>query len=180
MKVGGIIKELRKGHKMTQVELAKKLNVAPTAVSAWERDENRPLLDKITILADMFNVPVSHFFKSSRTEQMSVGKNIKRVRKAKKITQNELANMSNMSRSYLADIERDRYNPSVVSLKRIAESLEINLSSLIDDDGNDKNVIPDIKKILEDNKQIKYDDVLIDGEEKEKIHRVIKAILDIE
>lgn len=62
MKVGDKIKELRKKHKMTQADLAKKLNVAPTAVSAWEGNKNRPLMDKIVILADMFNVPISHFF----------------------------------------------------------------------------------------------------------------------
>lgn len=62
MKLGEKIKELRKRHRMTQAELAKKLNVAPTAVSAWERNENRPLMDKITILAEMFDVPISYFF----------------------------------------------------------------------------------------------------------------------
>lgn len=65
MKVGDIIKELRKRHKLTQADLAKKLGVAPTAVSAWERNENRPLMDKITVLADMFEVPISHFFDTS-------------------------------------------------------------------------------------------------------------------
>jgi repressor LexA len=62
MKLGDKIKELRKKHRLTQAELAKKLNVAPTAVSAWERNENRPLMDKITILSNMFDVPISYFF----------------------------------------------------------------------------------------------------------------------
>ncbi len=62
MKVGDKIKELRKQHRMTQADLAKKLKVAPTAVSAWERHENRPLMDKITILADLFHKPITYFF----------------------------------------------------------------------------------------------------------------------
>ncbi len=62
MKVGEKIKKLRKENGLTQAELAKKLGVAPTAVSAWEGNHNRPLMDKIAILADMFNVPVTHFF----------------------------------------------------------------------------------------------------------------------
>jgi repressor LexA len=62
MKLGDKIKELRKKHKMTQADLAKKLKVAPTAVSAWERNENRPLMDKLTILSELFDVPVSYFF----------------------------------------------------------------------------------------------------------------------
>lgn len=64
MKVGDIIKILRKTHKMTQADLARKLNVAPTAVSAWERNENRPLMDKLTVLAEIFNVPITRFFET--------------------------------------------------------------------------------------------------------------------
>ncbi len=47
MRLGNKIKELRKKNRMTQADLAKKLNVAPTAVSAWERNENRPYRKKI-------------------------------------------------------------------------------------------------------------------------------------
>lgn len=62
MTVGEKIKALRKQNKLTQEELAKKLGVAPTAVSAWERNANKPLMDKIMVMADMFDVPFTHFF----------------------------------------------------------------------------------------------------------------------
>lgn len=62
LSVGLKIKQLRKQHGMTQEDLAKKLNVAPTAVSAWERNANKPLMDKITYMAEIFNVPFTHFF----------------------------------------------------------------------------------------------------------------------
>lgn len=64
---------------------------------------------------------------------MSIGMKIKDQRKKKGFTQVELAEKSNMSRSYVADIERDRYNPSVETLKTIADALGINPSELIDD-----------------------------------------------
>ncbi|KAB2337620.1 helix-turn-helix domain-containing protein [Cytobacillus depressus] len=62
MKVGDKIKELRKAERLTQADLAKKLGVAPTAVSAWEGNHNRPLMDKITVLAELFNKPITYFF----------------------------------------------------------------------------------------------------------------------
>lgn len=62
MKVGDKIKELRKQNRLTQADLAKKLNVAPSSVSAWEGNLNRPLMDKITVLADLFDVPLTYFF----------------------------------------------------------------------------------------------------------------------
>lgn len=62
MLLGEKIKKLRKEKRLTQSELAKILDVAPTAVSAWERNANKPLMDKLSIMADLFEVPVSHFF----------------------------------------------------------------------------------------------------------------------
>ena len=62
MMVGDIIKKLRKERKMTQAQLAKRLGLAPTAVSAWVRNDNRPLMDKLTTIADIFGVPIQTFF----------------------------------------------------------------------------------------------------------------------
>ena len=72
MKVGDKIKKLRKQHRMTQSDLAKKLNVAPTAVSAWEGNKNRPLMDKISIIADMFDVPITYFFDGAIEEDKNI------------------------------------------------------------------------------------------------------------
>jgi len=62
VRVGDKIKKLRKSKGLTQAQLAKMLDVVPTAVSAWERNENRPLMDKLTILAEIFDVSVQTFF----------------------------------------------------------------------------------------------------------------------
>lgn len=62
MRVGDLIKELRVKHKLTQADLAKKLKVAPTSVSAWELHSNRPLIDKIVMMSELFEVPIINFF----------------------------------------------------------------------------------------------------------------------
>lgn len=64
---------------------------------------------------------------------MSIGERIKQLRKSNKLTQKELAEKSNISRSYLADIEKDRYNASLETLKSIAESLSTNISDIIEE-----------------------------------------------
>ncbi|KNF10066.1 putative transcriptional regulator [Gottschalkia purinilytica] len=63
---------------------------------------------------------------------MSIGRNIKKYRKERKLTQKDLSKMANISRSYLADVENERYNPSLIVLNAIAESLNINTSQLLD------------------------------------------------
>lgn len=71
MKIGHIIKEIRKSNRLTQADFAKKLGVAPTAVSAWERDENLPLMDKLVMISEMFSVPITDFF-SINTEPQTI------------------------------------------------------------------------------------------------------------
>lgn len=63
---------------------------------------------------------------------MSIGNNIKSIRKEKNYTQNELAKRANISRTYLSDVENDRYNPSIDTLTDIAKALEVEIVSLID------------------------------------------------
>lgn len=66
MHIGEKIKRLRKSKKLTQEELAKILNVKPTAVSAWELGRNKPLMDKLDMMAHYFGVPISYFFEENQ------------------------------------------------------------------------------------------------------------------
>ena len=66
MHIGQKIKQLRKTHKLTQEELAKILDVKPTAVSAWELGRNKPLMDKLDMMAHYFGVPISYFFEENQ------------------------------------------------------------------------------------------------------------------
>lgn len=61
---------------------------------------------------------------------MQIGRRIKKNREYLHMTQNELALKVGMSRSYLADVERDRYNPSLSTLNKIADALNVSLDKL--------------------------------------------------
>lgn len=65
MSMADKIKHLRKQFKLTQKDLADRLDVAPSAVSGWERGANNPLMDKLEIMAEMFSVPISYFFEET-------------------------------------------------------------------------------------------------------------------
>ena len=77
---------------------------------------------------------------------MIIGSKIKELRKAQKLTQAELSLKANISRSYLADIERNRYNPSVDTLTSLAEALNITLSKLVDINNNNSDLISETPK----------------------------------
>ncbi len=59
-----------------------------------------------------------------------LGKEISRTRKEKNISQDDLAVVCNMDRSYLAEIEEGKANPSLKVLCKIAEGLNIQLWQL--------------------------------------------------
>lgn len=53
------IKRFRKQSGLTQKELAFKLGIVPTSISAWEVGRNKPLMDNIEMMAQIFNVKKS-------------------------------------------------------------------------------------------------------------------------
>lgn len=53
------IKRYRKQSGLTQKELAFKLGIVPTSISAWEVGRNKPLMDNIEMMAKIFNVKKS-------------------------------------------------------------------------------------------------------------------------
>lgn len=71
MSVGYKIKTMRKKHGLTQKDLAKKLGLAATAVSAWERDANNPMMDSLSRMSELFDVPISYFYSKNLSDVVS-------------------------------------------------------------------------------------------------------------
>ena len=61
----------------------------------------------------------------------SIGSNIKLARKRAGLTQIELAKLTSLSRSYIGDIENNRYNPSLSTLRIIAGATHQPINNLI-------------------------------------------------
>lgn len=61
----------------------------------------------------------------------SIGERIKDARKTAGLTQLELAKKTDLSRSYIGDIEKNRYNPSVSTLQLIATATNTPLEDLL-------------------------------------------------
>ena len=64
-----------------------------------------------------------------------VGKNVRALRLAKGITQEQLAFAAELDLTYIGGIERGRRNPSLLVMARIAEALGAMLADLITDGG---------------------------------------------
>ena len=62
-----------------------------------------------------------------------VGRTIRETRKARGMSQESLALVSGLDRSYVGGVERGERNISVVNLKKIADALEVPASTLLHD-----------------------------------------------
>ena len=64
-----------------------------------------------------------------------IRKNVKKFRKQQNLTQQNLADMTEMSREYICDIENEKRNKhlTIAVLERIAESLNVSISAFFEE-----------------------------------------------
>ena len=63
----------------------------------------------------------------------TVAKNIKKYRSVKKLTQEQLAELSGLHRTYIGSVERAERNLSLENLERIAKALKVSSKDLLDE-----------------------------------------------
>lgn len=70
----------------------------------------------------------------------SIGERIKKSRNDKGLSLRELASRVDLSASFLSQIEQGKASPSIENLKKIATSLDVKVSYLIEDEEETKNM----------------------------------------
>jgi DNA-binding XRE family transcriptional regulator len=61
----------------------------------------------------------------------SIGDNIRKIRDSKNISQQELADHSNVAKSTIHRIENGKLNPSIITIIKICEHLQIDINQII-------------------------------------------------
>lgn len=70
MTLGERIASLRNEKRMSQGELAEKLNVSRQSVSKWETDASIPELDKIIQLCELFHISMDELVRGGRGKSL--------------------------------------------------------------------------------------------------------------
>lgn len=60
-----------------------------------------------------------------------VGRNVKRIRQEKGLTQEQLAELSGFSQQYISGLEQGRRNPTLVSIYELATALGVSHMELV-------------------------------------------------
>ena len=67
---------------------------------------------------------------------VDVGERLRAIRRLRRVTLKTVADRSELSESFLSQVERGRANASVASLKRIAAALGVNVADLFEPNGS--------------------------------------------
>ena len=59
------------------------------------------------------------------------GSRVREIRSAKGLTQEDLAELTGLSRQYIGDVERGTRNISLINIEKIATALKLTLSELL-------------------------------------------------
>ncbi|MDO8288615.1 MAG: helix-turn-helix transcriptional regulator [Parvibaculum sp.] len=62
------------------------------------------------------------------------GSRVRGLRLLKNLSQEELANIADLDRTYIGGVERGERNVGLLNIKRLADALEINAKDFFDDD----------------------------------------------
>ena len=83
MKFGDNLRKIRKSKKMSQEQLAEKMNVTRQSVSKWENGESLPDIVSIMSLSDLYQISIDELLKGDKRmkEKMEKDANIAKANK---------------------------------------------------------------------------------------------------
>ncbi len=70
IKIGGFLRELRKGKELTQEQLAEKFGVSSRSVSRWENGNTMPELGILVELADYYEIDIKEIIDGERKSEI--------------------------------------------------------------------------------------------------------------
>lgn len=123
---------------------------------------------------------------------MKLSVKLKNLREERNLKLKELAEKSGISVSFISDIEHDRRNPSIETLKKLAKALNVPADEFLKDKNSDKNIpneltkrdekdiAKDVEKIMSKLDKNEDGPTYYNGEEmKEEDKELFKAALEL-
>lgn len=106
---------------------------------------------------------------------MSLGDNIRRIRKSRNLSILKLKELTGLSKSTISDIENEKSNPTSDTLLKLSKALDVSVNDFFDNDENTKiNTLADnVNKIKDKNDKLKYVQSILDFAEPEEAVKFI-------
>lgn len=66
-----------------------------------------------------------------KSEQIKLGRNLKRIRTQKNVSQGDIARALKVGRSFITNIENGKTNPTLATIARIAKAIGVSVGELM-------------------------------------------------
>ena len=146
MNVGKNIRKYRKIKGITMKQLGKLIGISEQGIGNYERGDRNASLIMLNELATALDTNINDLIEvGNNNTPPTLGENIKYYRNKLKLTQEQLAIKSELSRTGVHNYECGTRQPNIKILTKIANSLNVTISTLAEND----NKISDVNiKIL--------------------------------
>jgi transcriptional regulator with XRE-family HTH domain len=110
---------------------------------------------------------------------MSMGLRIKTLRKAKSLTQQQLANLVDVSRIYIQALESNRRLPSMKLLRRLAGALDVRVADLVQNEDVEGSGRLQLEEVLENTEDVEiwYRSRKLSSREIQLVQKLVDAAL---
>ncbi|CAM3365701.1 helix-turn-helix domain-containing protein [Vagococcus fessus] len=102
-----------------------------------------------------------------------IGKQLRQIRKKRKLTQNEVASLLGITRAAYSHIENDRNELNISALIQLADLFNISIDSLLGITTKHKITEVELDKIFFNNITIKFNDTKLDSKDSQQIYNLI-------
>lgn len=148
MSLGHKIRDFRSERGMTLTQLAKKLDVSPSFLSAVERDIKKPSLIMLKKISSHLNISLSYLMTNAE-ENTATGEKLKSTRKSRGLSVEDLAELSEIPVEDIINIENNAIEPSLQHLEKLSAALNVTIRYFVDRGSQNSNLGDKIKALRE-------------------------------
>lgn len=103
---------------------------------------------------------------------MSIGSNVKRIRKSRKLSIDNIRELTGLSKSTISDLENGKTNPTNETLNKLAEALEVEITDFYIESNSVKIIKSDSSLIILNNKNNFLELIKRDNTSEDDIERI--------
>lgn len=135
----------RKG--MSLAEAAEAAGISVSYLSEIERGQAQPAVETLRLLAQVVGLPLSQVFHCG-----TIGDKVRMLRERLGLSRAELAQMAGVTPGFIAQLENNKTQASLTTLRRIAQCLDVSPCYLILEDDTAEEIIrglnPELRALL--------------------------------
>lgn len=145
MNLGQIIRDFRKERGLTLNELADKIEISTSYLSALERNLRKPSIQVLRKISEKLNLPVNFLVGSQ--DDVFTGKKLVYMRESRGLSVEDLSEISDIPVGQLVKFEEGLETPDLDAVKKISEGLNVTIKFFLDLSENSNSIGKRIKKI---------------------------------